>query len=71
MEVASLHIDAAVASAASAGESAGGSSSSERSPSSVQTAAARMRFSVSVPVLSVQMTVVEPSVSTAERRTRS
>ncbi len=36
-----------------------------RSPRGVQTAAARIRFSVSVPVLSVQMTVVEPSVSTA------
>ncbi len=38
------------------------------SPSGVQSAAARIRFSVSVPVLSVQMTVVEPSVSTALSR---
>jgi hypothetical protein len=37
-------------------------------PAAVQTVVTRMRFSVSVPVLSVQMTVVEPSVSTALRR---
>ncbi len=38
------------------------------SPSGVQTRTARIRFSVSVPVLSVQITVVEPSVSTALKR---
>ena len=41
-----------------------------RGPASgpVHTAVTRMRFSVSVPVLSVQITSVEPSVSTALRR---
>ena len=41
------------------------------SPAAVQTRTARIRFSVSVPVLSVQMTVVEPSVSTALSRLTS
>ena len=40
----------------------------ERLRAPVQTAVTRMRFSVSVPVLSVQITSVEPSVSTALRR---
>ena len=42
-----------------------------RRPAVVQTATTRMRFSVSVPVLSVQITVVEPSVSTALSRLTS
>ena len=36
-----------------------------RSPTVVHTATTCMRFAVSVPVLSVQITVVDPSVSTA------
>ena len=44
------------------------SSSRSTSPSGVQTRTGRIRFSVSVPVLSVQMTVVEPRVSSAESR---
>ena len=40
-------------------------------PPSVQAATGLMRFSVSVPVLSVQITSVEPSVSTALRRLTS
>ena len=44
------------------------SPSRSTSPSGVQIRIARIRFSVSVPVLSVQITVVEPSVSTALRR---
>ena len=43
---------------------------SPRRPAS-RPAVTRMRFSVSVPVLSVQITVVEPSVSTADRRLTS
>ena len=39
-----------------------------RSPSGVQTVVTRIRFSVSVPVLSVQITAVEPRVSTADSR---
>ncbi len=47
---------------------AGVNASTASSPVDVATATARMRFSVRVPVLSVQITVVEPSVSTADRR---
>ncbi len=42
-----------------------------RRPSSVAAETARIRFSVSVPVLSVQMTLVDPSVSTALSRLTS
>ena len=48
--------------------SGGGRASSASEPAPLQTAVTRMRFSVSVPVLSVQITSVEPSVSTALRR---
>ncbi len=67
-----LHAVAPRASAASAA-SAWSPASSEpivlgsRRPG-VQTATGRIRFSVSVPVLSVQITSVDPSVSTALRR---
>ena len=38
------------------------------SPPGSQTVVTRILFSVSVPVLSVQITVVDPNVSSAERR---
>ncbi len=43
-------------------------SGAELSPAAVHNVCARIRFSVSVPVLSVQITSVDPSVSTALRR---
>ena len=45
--------------------------SSSTAPAAVQMLVTRMRFSVRVPVLSVQITVVEPSVSTALSRLTS
>ena len=47
------------------------SASRSTSPTGVQMRTARILFSVSVPVLSVQMTVVDPRVSTALRRLTS
>ena len=71
--VASLHDTARRASLARLVEtaSAEGPASRSVSPSRVQAAVARMRFSVRVPVLSVQITEVEPRVSTALRRLTS
>ena len=59
---------AAVRSGAAA---AGGGPASSSGPSGIQSARTARRFSVSVPVLSVQMTSIAPSVSTAERRRTS
>ena len=44
------------------------SSAAVPEPAAVHTPATSIRFCVNVPVLSVQMTVVDPRVSTAERR---
>ena len=54
--------------AAEAGPGRAASLSRSSSPPGSQIRVARIRFSVSVPVLSVQITSVEPSVSTALRR---
>ena len=59
------------ASAARSAASGGGAAEPRARPAGVQTRTARMRFSVRVPVLSVQITLVEPSVSTALSRLTS
>ena len=65
-----LHAASAAASAAATGELPA-TVSADPSPAGVHTRSTRIRLSVSVPVLSVQMTVVDPSVSTAESRLTS
>src|SRR5665647_684383 len=53
---------------AGSGRASGSGARRGRTPCEVQSLTTRIRFRVSVPVLSVQITLVEPSVSTAEIR---
>ncbi len=63
-----LHAAARRASRPSAGVSSSAPAGRATSPAADQAATGRIRFSVSVPVLSVQITVAAPSVSTADSR---